>query len=68
MKNWLILLFAVAVWHCEIISNDHDLKARLDYLFNRKTPYTEPCGMQTVPIIDENGRPAWKLIYETLED
>lgn len=67
MKNWLILLFLFVVWHCEIISNDHDLKARLEFLSNRKNPYMEICSLQILQIIDDGAKPAYKIIYETLE-
>lgn len=61
MKNWLILLFLIAIWHCESFKSVQDIKSRLEILSNQKSPFLEICSVQVVP--DVYG---YQLMYETL--
>ena len=67
MKHWLILLFAIAVWHLENFSDMDDIKLRLKYLTNQKL-FFEVCSYRIIYNCPQDGGCDYSLIYETLED
>jgi hypothetical protein len=67
MKTWLILLFAIAVWHLETYSSMDKIKSRLEYLTKQKV-FFEICSYRVVYDCSLDNICGYSLIYETLED